>query len=646
MKKASASVLLFAIVFFLFITIGSAESPDLKRAIVTFEKGDQEAVLERTENMIVEVFENISAASILASEEVIQELRFAPYITQVEEDVLIESNLQMMDWAIPYISTPLSWETGYTGKGVKIGVIDSGIAQHPDLKIAGGVSVVDYTSSYNDDSGHGTHVAGIIGAVDNTIGIKGIASGAQLYAIKVFDGNDQAYLSDVIKGIDWAITKDLDILNLSLGTKKDSPAFREIIRKAYAQDIVIVAAAGNNGLIDLTGDTVEYPARYDEVIAVAAVDQYSYRARFSAAGPAVDIAAPGVGIYSTHLKSSYLRMSGTSMATPYVVGQAALIKEAYPALNNDQIRKLLMKDTIDLGAPGKDPIFGQGLLQAASYTLPAFGVTASLNPPESLQPEKESITGTVGTAENGIVLLGLENGQKVDVSSEADWTSGNVKIATAESGRISFVGEGETVLTATYKGFTAKINVTVTKGTAANAITFKDVSSTYWAYDEINEMMLRNVITGYPDQTFQPWAPIKRQHVALMFSKVIPMEEEIAFIPFSDVPDSHQYFTVIKTVQQAGIFSGHDQKFSPQGDLTRAQMAKVLVAAFDLKAEGAHPFPDVSSEHWAGEEIGILYNTGVTTGSFGKFKPQSKVTRAEFAVFMSRAFKWQETNGE
>src|SRR5690606_23110403 len=125
---------------------------------------------------------------------------------------------QLAGWALPMIQSGLAADSPYTGKGVRIGIIDSGISSHPDLRISGGVSIVNYTESYHDDNGHGTHVAGIIGALDNTIGIKGVAPEADLFAIKVFSHDNTGSLIDVIRGIDWAITNKMDIINLSLGT--------------------------------------------------------------------------------------------------------------------------------------------------------------------------------------------------------------------------------------------------------------------------------------------------------------------------------------------------------------------------------------------------------------------------------------------
>ncbi|WP_203332225.1 S8 family peptidase [Planococcus beigongshangi] len=639
---------IFGLLLFIVIGMGlhttvMAEEPEMHRVIVIFEEGGEQQAIEELDGIVTETYDYINAASIIASEESIMRLKESDFVAHVEEDILVQGNIQQIGWAIPQIGTPLSWNTGYTGKNVKIGVIDSGIAEHPDLKVAGGVSIVGYTNSYIDDSGHGTHIAGIIGALDNSIGIKGVASGASLYAIKVFDANNKAYLADVIKGIEWAIANDMDIINLSLGVTKDSEAFRQIIRKAHAQDMILVAAAGNGGFANPAGDLVEYPARYDEVIAVSAVDESLNRAHFSAAGPAVEIAAPGVAINSTYLNKNYMTMSGTSMATPYIVGQAALIKEAYPSLTNEQVRSVLPDNALDLGAKGWDPIFGVGMIQAAAYDMPAFGKTATKNPAETLHIEKTSIVGIEGLAKTAKAIIGLKNGKNVDMSEYVAWKSTDESIAKVEKGRITFLAEGNTKITASYGNLTAEMQVSVEKGPTVLAAPFKDVTEEHWAYDEIREMSSKGVITGYTATgKFEPFHRIRREHVAVMLDRAFPLPVIQAYSPFPDISENYHYFDAIKAVQQAGIFSGNETGFAPKEELTRAQMAKILVLAFDLKADGEHPFPDVAKSHWANDYISILYHTGVTTGSYGEFKLDEKVTRAHFAVFMSRAFEWQE----
>ena len=210
-------------------------------------------------------------------------------------------------------------------------------------------------------SGHGTHVSGIIGAKNNGVGLVGVAPDTSLYAVKVLDSTGSGYVSDIISGIDWAITNKMDIITMSLGTKSDVAALHNAVDSAYTQGVLVVSAGGNDGA---GGDTIEYPARYSSVIAVGAVDKTNKRAYFSSTGKELEVSAPGVNIQSTYLNGQYATMSGTSMATPFVAGDLALLKQAHPTYSASQLRSLLQQKVIDLGRKGRDSSYGFGLIQA------------------------------------------------------------------------------------------------------------------------------------------------------------------------------------------------------------------------------------------------------------------------------------------
>ncbi|MBM7702133.1 S8 family peptidase [Metabacillus iocasae] len=291
-----------------------------------------------------------------------------PNVAYIEKDIQISIAADTQDWGIPKVKAPVSWDNGLTGQGVKVAVIDTGIAtNHPDLRVAGGASFVSYTDSYNDDNGHGTHVAGIIGSLKNDTGTIGVAYDADIYGVKVLEENGSGSLSSIVEGIDWTIANDMDIINLSLGTSIGSTALKEAVDRAYQSGIVVVAAAGNSGNILGLGDTVNYPAKYDSAIAVGATDQSDRRASFSSHGSAVEIAAPGEGIYSTYLNGGYATLSGTSMASPYAAGVLALYKQKYPMYTNVQLRQLLATQSVDLGSTGRDRYYGHGLAQAEGF---------------------------------------------------------------------------------------------------------------------------------------------------------------------------------------------------------------------------------------------------------------------------------------
>ncbi|EGK12011.1 S8 family peptidase [Kroppenstedtia eburnea] len=252
------------------------------------------------------------------------------------------------------------------GKKVRVGVIDSGIdLNHPDLvsNIKGGVNFVNPGRSPSDGNGHGTHVAGLIAARSNGIGVVGVAPSASLYAIKVLDDQGSGAVTDLIRGIDWGIDHGMHILNLSLSLSGSQvpAALTHAVQTATRKGILVITAAGNGGNAQGTGDTVEMPARLSSTIAVAALDRKNRRASFSATGPALDLAAPGVDILSTYKDDHYGVLSGTSMAAPHVTGVAALFKQS--GLSADAVRRRLLGRVIHLG-PRR--WYGAGLVQVRS----------------------------------------------------------------------------------------------------------------------------------------------------------------------------------------------------------------------------------------------------------------------------------------
>ena len=281
------------------------------------------------------------------------------------------------------IDADLAWGTS-TGVGVNVAVIDTGIDQdHPDLvaNLKGGVNFVSKSptrpadpAKWNDDNGHGTHVAGIIGAVDNSEGVVGMAHGVNLYGVKVLDRNGSGYLSDVISGIDWAVANGMNVINMSLGSSSDSSALHDAVDAADAAGLVVVAAAGNSGDGDGTTNEVIYPAKYSSVIAVAATASDDSTPYWSSEGAEVELAAPGVDIRSTWNDGAYNTISGTSMASPHAAGAAALVFSVATDINgngsvNDEVRATLVATADDLGIAGRDNFYGYGLTDAEEAVI-------------------------------------------------------------------------------------------------------------------------------------------------------------------------------------------------------------------------------------------------------------------------------------
>lgn len=345
-EKILALVLIFILLAGFWPTVGEAAEQQIRegkeRYIVTFKNGANKSTLKTGNGSVRRELKHFKSASISLTKSEAVSLQSNTDIVAIEPDIQLKVASQTSDWGMTAVNATYAWDNGYTGKGVKVAVLDSGIdIHHEDVTVAGGASFVDYTTSYNDDFGHGTHVAGIIGAQNNTVGVVGVAPDAELYAVKVLDQTGVGYLSDVIAGIDWSIENGMDIINLSMTTDVDSFALRQAVDEAYAKGVLLVASAGNTGNMEGSGETIQYPAKYSSVISVGAVDPSGVRAAFSATGAELEVVAPGVGVNSSYKNNSYKSLSGTSMASSFVSGALAVFIEKYPDKATTEIRSLL-----------------------------------------------------------------------------------------------------------------------------------------------------------------------------------------------------------------------------------------------------------------------------------------------------------------
>jgi len=204
--------------------------------------------------------------------------------------------------------------------------------------IKGNVNLTSFYRNGDDDNGHGTHVAGTIAGVNNAIGVVGIGPEIDLYAIKVLNRWGSGYTSDVIEGVEWSLNNNMDVINMSLGSSSDIFAMHQAVIAAKNSGIVVVAAAGNSGP---GNNSVIYPAKYPESIAVSAINIADGQPSWSSRGVEVDLAAPGDNVYSTYRGGGYRNISGTSMASPHVAGAAAMVLATHPGFSPDQVQLLL-----------------------------------------------------------------------------------------------------------------------------------------------------------------------------------------------------------------------------------------------------------------------------------------------------------------
>lgn len=299
---------------------------------------------------------------------------------------------------IPQVHT-----SGITGRGVKVAVLDTGIAPHPALNVRGGFNSTDREdpARWQDTHWHGTHVAGILAATGGGNGLMGVAPECELYAVRVGRVTDPSltrfdnfsFEADLIEGLTWCLENGIEVVNMSLFSQP-SPALDALIAEAWARGMVLVAPSGNGRSGGAEG--VDYPARHPQVIAVGAVGRLgiypesSYFAQaeqaavfsqpfpdyfvpgFSKGGPGLDFVAPGVAILSTvpaQLRGwderdqglvGYTAWMGTSQAAPFISGLAALILECHPELRAltdgrrvEGVKAVLSRSAVDLGLPSE-----------------------------------------------------------------------------------------------------------------------------------------------------------------------------------------------------------------------------------------------------------------------------------------------------
>lgn len=288
-----------------------------------------------------------SAAGILKG------IEAAKAMKQQAEPAPTAPGAQETPWGITRVKAPAAWATT-RGKGVKVVVIDTGIDMtHPELSgiIKGGWNAISTAATFNDDNGHGSHVAGTIAAKDDSKGVVGVAPDVDLYGVKVLDENGSGTFDDVIAGMLWAVENKMEVANMSLGANSGNQALADAVEAMRKAGVILIAAAGNSGR------SVGYPAAYPGAIAVAASNSADGLASFSSRGPTVAIIAPGVNVKSTYMGGDYDTLSGTSMAAPHAAGLAALYVATHKGASPEATRAALAAASTKL--PGV-PDIGQG----------------------------------------------------------------------------------------------------------------------------------------------------------------------------------------------------------------------------------------------------------------------------------------------
>ena len=594
-------------------------------------------------------FERIDAVLIDLYPEEVALIKRDGRVSDVSLDETVYTDQYWMNAGAEQIHAESVPANGLSGEGVKVGVMDTGIStEHPDLSYVEGYNFLDGNTDVEDKNGHGTHVAGILAAGDRVNGMLGVAPKVDLYVAKIMDERGQGRESNIVKSIEWAIEKELDIVNLSVGSERELNSLKRMLEVGTEQGILFVGAAGNTGEEELKeGSIVDYPARYPEVIAVGAVDSLDQRAFFSAHGPEVEVVAPGVRIDSTFTGTTYDTRSGTSMAAPFVSGMLAIMKEGHPSSTAAELRERLREPEWiqPLGTEQPNDETGYGRI-AFSDTIPIepeplapveaiSAVITNISLQEVLvdvswtAPDEADEAYTYVVTRNGrIVYEGGDLAFTDRVTEDGDYT---YRIAVSDGERVSI------------KTVSDEKRIRLLDAYEILSASFSDIARGNWYNKPLALMVEQGLINGYTDGTIRPENPISRGEVVTILDRYVDWSDGSLHgaVNFNDVPEQYFAFEAIHRAGKQGVVEGFsDGTFRPDQNIVRRDAAVILDRVFDYEIHGdpvTETFPDVSLSAYYGTAVMNLVSAEVATGySDGTFRPGRTITRAEFAAFIQR----------
>lgn len=362
----------------------------------------------------------------------------------------------------------------------KVCIMDTGyMLSHADLPNSGitgddGYGSNDTGNWYNDGNGHGTHVAGTIAAIGgNSQGVVGVNPSGKLglHIVKVFnDSGSWAYGSDLVQAIAQCKTAGATVISMSLGGGGSSTAEQAAFDNAYASGILNIAAAGNDG-----NSTMSYPASYNSVMSVGAVDSSGNIASFSQYNSQVEISAPGVSVNSTYNNGGYKSLSGTSMATPHVSGVAALVWGNNPDCTVQQLREGLNASAQDKGSSGRDNYYGHGIVKAKdadNYLKTICGNT----PPPNYAPDANYSSTT-----NGLTAHFTDQSTDDSGVTSRNWTFGDGNTSTATNPSHTYASDGTYSVTLTVSDIEGLTDSHSTQVTVSDGVVIGDCAPAWSA---------------------------------------------------------------------------------------------------------------------------------------------------------------------
>ena len=610
-----------------------------------------------------------------------QALEADPGVVAVVPDEVVELAAQTIPTGVSRIGTKSNGVALINGIDERVdadvAIVDTGIqSNHPDLNVVGGYNCsTTNKAAWRDVQGHGTHVAGTVGALDNTYGAVGVAPGARLWAVKILNDDGYGLLSWYVCGLDWVLAQRdpvdssrplFEAVNMSVvkdgkDDKNCGNTNGDVLHKAICRvvkgGIPVVAAAGN----DQRNASTRIPAAYSEVITVSALadtdgkagglggnrcyswgsyDKDDTFADFSNYGTVVDIIAPGKCIWSTKTGSTYGYSSGTSMATPAVAGAVALYKASRPNATPAEVKEALqyLGNTNWFTSTDRDSYHEKLLDVARIGPLGSFSVRAGSTLPIAETGGVVAIPLTLTRSSTFFERVSLRIAQAPEGWSAASsasalgWTANGATVkVTVPAGTPA--GRYDVQVSGTNQGRT----MTTTAEVVVGLTPFTDIATSSFNAD-ITWLYLEDLTDGCTSTRYCPTANMTRGQMASFLARALQLPAATTDYFTDDTGSTHEADT--NRIARAGLTNGcAPGRFCPSGTVTRGQMASFLARALQLPAATTDHFADdTGSTHEA--DIDRIATAGLTNGcAAGRFCPNTAVDRGQIAAFLFRALK-------
>lgn len=659
----------------------------------------QVEVVNISESLKKQGYVLVSVPETVSFDKVLQQIRESNLVEEAEPDYIRDASYIPEDasyheqWYLEQINIEKAWDVNRGSADVTVAVIDTGVnVNHPDLKgrVLNGYDFVNKDYDATDDNGHGTLVSGLIAANSDQTGMSGMDHHVKILPIKVMNEEGEGSLFDIINGIYYAINNDADIINMSFGSYQRSVLEEEALWQAHEKGIVLVGAAGNEKTDDWS-----YPAAYTPVIGVAATGKDSLITDFSNFGSWVDVAAPGIGMYSTDQLGGYQSFDGTSFSTPLVSGLVSLIKAENPDWSPSQIEWALESGSQTENGVEWNEQVGYGQIDA--YRAITASLPGLLEDNANVRDQAEILT------------IGEVASERIDLPMDTDWFRFEIKQETTVTIDLADVPSHLDLITVLYKyeGDTAVMEEVIDNGDEGENETysFEADRGEYYieVYDYYNHWskdaytLKVDVGEDYapieePESTYPSGAYNKAIDVSLtssdenasimytidgstpsvtegvLYKYPIDVREDMVvkaiaftdanisdvatfdyqvtnnFTGFPDVKGRWAEFEINYLAERKLIGGYPDGQFGFSDNINRAEAATIIVRELDLPLVSGD-FNDVSKDHWASVYIGAAAKANIITGyDSGNYQPEKPLTRSEMAAILARAYELKGTS--